>query len=351
MKNCTVQKPCGEDNCEALHNPLLHSTKRSSKQMVTESTVPAEVQPSTNSEEASKSTQVTSVLVHQPVHGKIYYQIVPITLHGENGKSVETFAFLDAGSVVTLIDEKIANQIELHGEPTELTLKWTANIVRREKNSRKVSLQISGINSEQRFQLHNVRTTEALNLPTQSFLSADLKYLSHLKGLPLAQYVNKQPTILIGLDNYQLMAPQRAIEGKWEDPVAIETRIGWTVLGTVNPSTSNQFTPVNVHTTEDDLHNLVKGFFNLESLGVRVPENSLESFEDGRARLLLKKTVRKIPEGRYEAGLLWSSDNIKLPQSKAMAMHRLKAFERKLSRSPEIKVTVHQQFQDYIHKG
>lgn len=129
------------------------------------------------------------------------------------------------------------------------------------RNSRKVSFQISARNSDQMFQLNNVRTTEALILPTQSFMSADLKYLPHLKNLPLAKYVNKQPAILIGLDNYQLMAPQRAIEGKWEDPVAIETRIGWTVLGTVNPPSSEQCTPVNLHTKEDDLHNLVKGFF------------------------------------------------------------------------------------------
>lgn len=89
--------------------------------------------------------------------------------------------------------------------------------------------------------------------------------------------------------------------------------------------------PVHMHSSEDDnLHDYVRQFFNLESIGVRFPDKIPESLEDTRAYELLKRTVRKLPEGQYEAGLLWRTDGIKLPDSKQMALQRLHSFERKL---------------------
>lgn len=57
---------------------------------------------------------------------------------------METFAFLDAGSSLTLLDEDIANKLELSGRKDPLKLKWTQNIEKNEDESRRIELNISG---------------------------------------------------------------------------------------------------------------------------------------------------------------------------------------------------------------
>lgn len=53
-----------------------------------------------------------------------------------------------------------------------------------------------------------------------------------------------------------------------------------------------------------ELHQLVKDYFAMENLGVKIPEKMLESKEVQRANKILETTTVKKGE-RYTTGLLW----------------------------------------------
>lgn len=83
---------------------------------------------------------------------------------------------------MTLIEEQLANQLQLKGEPNALCLSWTEGVVREEENSHRVDLQISGISpNATQYALTNTRTVKNLALPPQTY-NRKLSTFSHLKG-------------------------------------------------------------------------------------------------------------------------------------------------------------------------
>lgn len=79
------------------------------------------------------------------------------------------------------------------------------------------------------------------------------------------------------------------------------------------------------------LHNLVKTYFQIESLGVTNREK-LNS-EETRGNNILKTTTKRISERIWETGLLWNDNNIVLPgSSRQMALQRLNNLEKRLDK-------------------
>lgn len=370
LRDCRTKSICGVDSCHQPHHALLHSVPKTPNSTLVaakfrepsspahrnnlQSTSAAVVNATTeNSTQANIGTTQQRIHVHYRTKLQAYYQIVPVVLYGKAGQTVSTYAFLDGGSTATLLEREVADDLGLEGVPESLTLRWTNEITRNEEHSCKVSLHISGQYLHDRYELQEVRTTEQLCLPIQSIGQEVLNKFSHLRDLGITTYTKIQPRILIGLDHYQLLVPQKIISGGWEDPVALLTRIGWTLQGGAQEMRkSTHYASVNHHTALDDnLHEYVKGFFALESIGVKIPEQEVESHENARAKQILMETVRRKNDGRYESGLLWRSDGIKLPASRQMAMHRLLTFERKLSKDQEAAKNVEAQILEYKEKG
>ena len=77
------------------------------------------------------------------------------------------------------------------------------------------------------------------------------------------------------------------------------------------------------------LHELVKSYFGLESIGIS-NKISFDS-EDSRALEILERTCR-FKENSWEVGLLWKTDKVVLPKSKGNALPRLKFVEKRLDR-------------------
>lgn len=97
---------------------------------------------------------------------------------------------------------------------------------------------------------------------------------------------------------------------------------------------------------DQDLHELVKRHFAIESIGVSA-EKGPESEEDKRARNILEATTKRV-SNRFETGLLWRHDDVKFPNSFPMAMRRLECFERRLAKDPELKSSVERQIREYL---
>ncbi|XP_062538554.1 uncharacterized protein LOC134206838 [Armigeres subalbatus] len=278
------------------------------------------------------------------------FRIIPVMLHGNN-VSIETFAFLDEGSDLTMVEEDLAAKLGVKGTPYPLCLRWTGDASRMEKGSQQITLDITGIDQRKRYKLINARTVENLSLPSQSFqMEEAAKRHPHLKGIPISSYQNAKPRILIGIDNLRLAVPLKTREGVGSVPVAVKTRLGWCVYG---PRGNNERESYSFHVRECDcnenLHGIVKEFFDIECTGVVPTINSLTK-EEERALTILETTTRRVGQ-HFETGLLWKEDQVEFPNSYLMALRRLECLERRMERETKLKESLHRQIREYEEKG
>ncbi|XP_049542604.1 uncharacterized protein LOC125955513 [Anopheles darlingi] len=76
----------------------------------------------------------------------------------------------------------------------------------------------------------------------------------------------------------------------------------------------------------------------------------LRSKEEERSLQLLHAQTRLLVN-RYETGLIWRYDNIRLPPSRDMALHRHECLIRKLKRNPELARSMIEKMKEYEAKG
>lgn len=218
---CRRSNICNIDGCRRRHHRLLHETRE------------------------EKSPEKSPVLSLTKGTSEVLFKIVPVTIYGHNGHEVRTFAQLDEGSSLTLIDKKLANELQLEGDEETMTMQWVNHLTSRQKTSI-VSFAIRGeYEGAKKIHVTNVRTIEKLALPSQSMSSDRLieKY-PQLENIEISEYENAQPRILIGLDNTRLMKPLQCVNCDAEDVCAMKTQLGWVVYGNMSneavPMTQNQ---------------------------------------------------------------------------------------------------------------
>ncbi|XP_065079347.1 uncharacterized protein LOC135702242 [Ochlerotatus camptorhynchus] len=287
---------------------------------------------------------------HRQYKQALLFRIIPVIISGPRA-TIETFAFLDDGSDLSLIDSSLVEQLGVNGWTEPLCLKWTGNVTRVEPESKNVRITIKGTNSQKLFSLNDVRTVKELTLPEQSLNYDELSQrYRYLQGLPIDNYAKAVPRLLIGVNNVSLTVPLQVKEGKRGEPIAVKTRLGWCIFGGSGNEGAHS---LNYHTCEchsdQQLHNAVKDYFLIEDAGVK-PSVQLESEEDKRARRIMEETTTRVDE-RFETGLLWRYDNIEFPDSYNMAVKRFECLERKMNRDPELAANIKKQIAEYQIKG
>ncbi|XP_029734329.2 uncharacterized protein LOC115269635 [Aedes albopictus] len=340
---CKIQVVCGVEGCQQRHHRLLHSSVQNHRP------------PTKDGQNTAKqgNTSEEGLNAHHATKKATLFRILPVTLTWKD-KSVETFAFLDDGSDMTLVEQSIAERLGIDdGEPLPLCLTWTSNVTRQEPKSQRIHLEISGKGKYERFNLKDARTVSSLNLPKQTLKYGELaRQYSHLRGLPVTSYKAATPGILIGSNNASLTATLNLREGQLGDPLASKTRLGWSVYGYT--AEGERVTNFMLHVCEcrreyqvdQDLHELVKQHFTVESIGVSADKGP-ESEEDKRARRILEETTKRI-SNRFETGLLWRHDHVEFPNSFPMAMRRLQCFERRMKKDHELQASVQLQISEYL---
>lgn len=367
LPSCIEKKKCTAEGCSLWHNELLHfdqlHERKSNRRRVDRREKPASEKAHSKDIKqpvgacTSNIKPTPTILNCREIRNEVYFRIVPVILYGRECK-VQTFALLDEGSSVTLMDASIADALRLEGPVSELDIKWFGSHSTVE-SSRKVLLEISGTNTEDKKFMLKARTVKNLSLPTQTVDPAVVKAsYAYLQTVPFPDYRNATPKLLIGLDHHHLTVPLR-VEANDEQSsgiVATQTRLGWVVQGSDDHISVAPSPPTVLHVDcrhdekDNELHNLVHDFFTTEEFGVKLPDKPIESNENIRARALLTSTTRRIGE-RFETGLLWRSDDIQLPNSYGMALSRLRGVESKMRRDPDYAQQYQNEIENYIKKG
>lgn len=300
---CRLAKVCGKNGCPYKHHTLLHNDTKnnffSSSCNVNHTSPAFEFNNTINPEHSGDFTCSTHRLENAEKCESVLFQYIPITLHNK-GLSIHTYAFIDSGSSVTLLEESLAQRLNLTGEKRPLKLQWTSGTCRHEDSAVRVNLDVSGTSHDsKKYHLSGVYTVKNMKLPSQSLSVSDLraKY-NHLKDVPAESYEAVQPRILIGIDNIRLTHTLDSREGKEHEPIATKTRLGWTIFGECLQKNNipRQFS-INYHYSKgEDLSSIVKNINMMQHK--RYPD----------------KVIQR--EEKYIDGLLFGDDG-----SEAIKMH------------------------------
>ncbi|XP_062537861.1 uncharacterized protein LOC134206187 [Armigeres subalbatus] len=304
---CKFMLRCSVGECQQRHNPLLHPTS-------------------------------TTVAMNTHVHSNnsILFRILPVVLHCGQ-KSVHTLAFLDEGASVTLIERHLADKIGAKGINLPLTINWTSDISRSENDSVCTNLWISPPGAGDKMLLKAVQTVKELLLPWQSLEATEVgKRYAFLRDVPFHSYAGDRPGLLIGLNNIHVIAPVETKLGSPGEPIAVKSRLGWTVYGPQSREVLREsFLYHHEAVSNQKIYDLIKDHYALEeSVGATIQESK----EEKRARDILEQTTKRVGD-RFETGLLWKTER------------RLEHLERRLEKTPDLYENVKQQVVEYLQKG
>ncbi|XP_050072670.1 uncharacterized protein LOC126560760 [Anopheles maculipalpis] len=346
-RTCRNRPVCGKEGCTYRHHALLHGVEESRR-------VSNEIGASEPGIGRNNGGAIAESNHHQYASSssKALFRIVPVTVYGPAG-AVATFAFLDEGSSMTLVDEDLAEKLGVKGVVEPLCIRWTGNTTRVEAGSRRVNLEVGPIGSTRRFAVNSVRTVPAMNLPRQSFVQDEGRW-EHLKQLPIQEYKDAEPKMLIGLDNLRLTVPLRTVEGGDGDPIAVKTRLGWCIYGKPTNQGGDRLLHICECNSPNNLHDAIGKFYELEQMGVAYTHVQ-DDPDTQRAQHLLEVTTVRVGR-RFESGLLWKVDHSELPSSLAMAKRRFDCLEKRMERDGQLKLQVHRQIRElldkqYVHKA
>jgi len=283
-------------------------------------------------------------------------EILPVVVIKLEDKVNAAF-LLDTGSTVSMIEEKLANELKLIGPWFPLSLRWSGDKTRKDNCSRVVKVNCTKLISEKKkeFSLY-FRTMLDLNVSSQTFVAKEfLSKYPYLKELQLIDH--NEICGVIGIDNlwvFQQLKLFKPKSHKNNEPFGIKSPIGDYVMGTVWPlekiyyelndemqgESRNNYMHSDLSASEiKELREMDEEVTGAEYYLPR--ENDRKIHEDDIATRKLEKEVKRIKgTNHFTAPLLFKNDNVVLPTKKSydLALKRYKLIEKhatKLNRFDE----------------
>ena len=224
---CKRTNTCKVDGCSgAFHHTLLHRSVDSKKLHTCEK--------STSTSDTIENSNVSSALLSNKIRaesssGTVHLCVVPVRVAHKN-KSILTYAFLDQGSTHTFCDENLVKTLNLNGPETSIQIK-TINGSSKVYESILCDLEVSALNDNS-FSLTNVHSIESISLQPNSIPpKRELSQFQHLKDIRFDTIPSASIQMLIGADVPEMFCAGNIRKGPKGTPYAIETPLGWSLLG------------------------------------------------------------------------------------------------------------------------
>ncbi|XP_063368821.1 uncharacterized protein LOC134657197 [Cydia amplana] len=334
-QSCTAAA-CDVEGCGQAHHRLLNYVSGQSSRSTPYNVVEV-------SDTSAQTETVTHINANQC---EVLLKVVPIYLHGPNGK-IKTTGMLDDGSSVSFISTQLAERAGLRGHRQILNVRgaWVNSELKCE--TQLIDCSIS--NSDGTMFNLTARSANDLDLAVQNVglvKCGNYKYLDRIKNYLCAE--NQKPEILIGQDNYHLHVPLEIVEGGKNEPYATRSPLGWCVHGPCQRATVMKQREIHTslhlsHNYEQDiatennqilreLQEDIRRSFSIDSMGVSAKPR--QNSEDVLAQEHLEQTSELI-DGQWQVGLPWKDPHCVTVDSYPNALSRLKGVELKMKRSEE----------------
>ena len=342
-RECKRSKLCSVTGCKGLyHHTLLHKFATTKEHPPKTSSEDKAVVPVTCGFTKSESCSNSD-------NSHVYLCIVPVRVSfGEN--VVSTYAFLDQGSTHSFCKRSLLQELKASGTRERLQLK-TITGTTNDMDSVSCNLVVSDLDSDSSFSLSNVHSVE--NIPVQPnnvSVDAEVCKLPHLQDINLKSLPHASANLLIGADVPELFCIYSARRGPRGTPCAIETALGWSLLGpSLSPSQGSNCT-VNFIVKKDATEMVARMWETEFEPGTSIFDDSF-SKEDRLAHTLMQSEICTI-DGHYQLPLLWKEPyKNQLPNNLPLAQRRLTSLKGRLQRDDNLRVKYAEVVESYLSKG
>ena len=227
VRACRKASKCTVPNCKFTHHNLLHEWASGSQNEIQSG-------PLSN----SGGVHCTSV-ESQGRNYKVSIAIVPVTVRGIGGKLVDTFALLDSGSDISLVDQELLKELNIKGKQQSYSI-TTVNQTESIQHGMEVYLDVKSYYGGRFTRINRMWSVRKLPVSLNGLpQSEELSMFPHLKGIKIPKVNGKKVGMLIGSDMPDLVCPYQVRRGNAGQPWAMRCKLGWAVMGKFPVSNNN----------------------------------------------------------------------------------------------------------------
>lgn len=341
VRSCRKASQCTAEGCKFTHHYLLHDWSRVTP---TGSHMPQ------NGKGGVHCTSTGAMNTSQ--NQKVSLAIVPITVRGTGGKSVDTFALLDSGSDVSLVDQGLLKDLNIKGKKRSYTI-TTVNEADKVQHGMEVYLDVKSFYGGSFTRISRLWSVKHLPVSLNGLpQTEELRKFQHLKGIKIPPVEGKKVSILIGSDMPELVCPYEVRRGRPGQPCAMRSKLGWVVLGKL-PADNFYINRGQTHFVQER---------GLRELDLQVRKMWETDYNEKSADIKCMSQVDKmvlsqieestnINSGHYEISLPFKKEVNVLPNDYFMAVKRLQNLKSKLEKDSALKTMYTQAMNKYIEDG
>ncbi|XP_011883991.1 PREDICTED: uncharacterized protein LOC105571130 [Vollenhovia emeryi] len=331
--------------CQKRHHSLLHIDSGSpinsaSHVSSVSQAVNEESTPETGSE-APSSVVAMSAVSASAVPSPVLLATARVILKSPTGRELVVRALLDQGSEVTFVTHKITQILRLPRRRTFTTISAIGG------SSVGTCRYATDIKFHSRDRLSPTFSTVAFIMPSLTKYNpprlTGLSTWAHLQNL---QHADDNPTgsepieLIIGADLYGCVILSGVRKGSTNQPIAQNSHLGWIISG---PMPAQTAPAQHIRAFHCALEDALKKFWEIEE----IPPRRILSPDDQRAEDHFQATHSRAPDGRYIVRLPFKTGPpIEIGESRAIAVRKLAALQRRLSINSELKL----EYAEFLHE-
>lgn len=283
---------------------------------------------------------------------KILLSTAFVNILDHSGNYQKVRVLLDCGSQTSYISEKCMKDLGLTQYKSSLSIQGLGSM-QEVASLGGVSCTIKPINKNAPLIKFEAFILKKLcsNLPNHN---VNISNCSYLRDLELADpnFFSPGPIdLLLGADVFPYILENERITGGPDEPVAINTKFGWVVMGkclsqkSIIKNTTSLFSSVH----DEDMFRLdsvIKRFWEIEE----IPKTKIFSADDMKCELIYSTTHARNTDGRYIVDLPFKNSlpYFDVEDSYLIALRRLLSLEKRLQSTAKMYLLYSNQIKEYI---
>ncbi|CAH8428647.1 unnamed protein product, partial [Schistosoma turkestanicum] len=218
----------------------------------------------------------------------------------------------------------------------------------REMRTNAVQLEVSSYESDESIRIE--RAYVVPSLPKIKRVVPEEKQLrlwQHLQGIDLRRCESKRIGLLVGCNVPEAHRNLEQRLGRPEEPYAIKTIFGWTLIGPLGTHVTRHIKPN--HLSLSEIESTLERFYQQDLLEESQSKDKDLSIEDRTALRIMEKSIT-LKDCHYCISLPWKDSQLEWTDNKSYCLHRLNALRKRLCTSKDLARRYADAMKDYLIK-
>ena len=337
-RDCRIRHTC--KRCKGKHPTIMHEDRNSEADKQVKETA---------SEESNQVKERAPEVSCKAINGEdtcSTSMIVPVWLStSENPtREVLTYAMLDTQSSSTFVLKEVAKSVTSRLVPVRLKLSTMTSVSSFVETYSVPELTIRGMTSTKRIKIPVSYTQDFIPFEQSQIPTAEsAQRWPHLKhvGEQMAALQTCGVGLLLGYNCHQALIPRETVVGKDDEPYAVKTDLGWTIVGGQTPCETTVCRKVKVNELPEVSPREALAVLQADFADTSDGEERMVSQEDLRFLDILKEGIVQTDRGHLKMPLPFRSGRPSLPNNRKTAASRLEHLKRKFQTNPAY-------YEDYV---